>query len=269
MRSAGPTGPPPERADARTGPSTMPNLLTPPAGSGEFKPRNRVLAALPANEILRLRPHLDPVTLARGSTLFDVDDPVTRVLFIETGVASLCAAMESRATVGVTMVGREGAVGLDTLLVGGDSALGRFQVLIPGSALAMEACFLRSRLRESLNLRAACEAYAQTLFVQMLHAVPCNRLHTVEQRCARWLLMCADQTEGETFELTQEGLAEMLGITQPSLTPIVRELEHAGLICYRNSAVTVLDHGKLEAAACECYRIVRNRSGRFLARVFD
>ena len=169
------------------------------------------------NEMLSLRPHLKPVTLARGSILFDVDDPLTRVYFFETGVASLFAAIENRVTVGVAMVGREGAVGLDTLLMGGDSALGRFQVLIPGSALAMEAWFLRTRLRESFNLRAACEAYAQTIFVQMLQAVPCNKLHTVEQRCARWLLMCANRTEGDTFELAQECLAEMLGVTAVEL----------------------------------------------------
>jgi CRP-like cAMP-binding protein len=235
----------------------MPNLISPPAASGEFKPGNRLLAALSAKELQSLQPHLEAVTLARGSILFDVDDPLTCVYFIQTGVASL-AAMENRVPVGVATVGREGAAGLDTLLMGGDSALGRFQVLIPGSALTMKAWFLRTILRESANLRVACEAYAQTIFVQMLQAVPCNRLHTVEQRCARWLLMCRDHTEGHTFELTHECLAEMLGMTQSSLTPIVRELEHAGVIRYRNSAITVLDYRALEAVACECYCIVRH-----------
>jgi CRP-like cAMP-binding protein len=244
----------------------MPNFVAPPAGSGEFKPRNHLLAALPAKELLSLQPHLERITLVRGSTLFDVDDSVTRVYFIETGVASLFAAIKKRVIMGVATVGREGAVGLDTLLMGGDSALGCFRVLIPGSALAVAAWFLRTRLRESPNLRAACEACAQTMFVQMLQTVPCNRLHPVGQRCARWLLMCGDHTESDTFELTRECLAEMLGVTQSSLTPIVRELEQAGLICYRNSAVTVLDYRALEAAACECYRIVRNhRAARTVA----
>ena len=103
----------------------------------------------------------------------------------------------------------------------------------------------------------------------MLQAVPCNRLHTVEQRCARWLLMCADRTEDDTFELTQESLAEMLGVPQPTVTAIACTLQQPGLIRYHRDTITVLDRRGLEAAACECYRIVRDRYQRLLASACD
>ena len=99
-------------------------------------------------------------------------------------------------------------------------------------------------------------------------AVACNRSHTVEQRCARWLLMCADRTEDDTFELAREGLAQMLGVAQPTLTIIARKLQNDGLICYRRNAITIVDRRGLEAVACECYRIVRNHYRRLPARTF-
>jgi CRP-like cAMP-binding protein len=247
----------------------MSNGIAAPTGSTEFEPRNRLLAALPAEDLLSLQPHLEAVTLAPGSILFDADDPLTRVYFVETGVASLLITLNNHATAGVATVGREGVVGIASLLLGGETALGRFQVLIPGSALAVETWLLRSALHKNPKLRAVCEAYTQTLLVQMLQAVPCNRLHTVEQRCARWLLMCGDRTEGDTFEIGQKCLAELVGVSQSRLTSLTCELQHAGLISYRNSALTVLHRRGLEAAACDCYRIVHDRCGRLLAHAFD
>ena len=107
---------------------------------------------------------------------------------------------------------------------------------------------------------------AMALLVQILQAVPCNKLHTVEQRCARWLLMCADRTEGDTFEIARKGLAQMLGVAQPTLTIVARKLQSEGVICHRRSAITVVDRRGLEAAACECYRIIRERYRQLPAR---
>jgi CRP-like cAMP-binding protein len=234
-----------------------------------FEPRNRLLAGLPAKDLLSLQPHLAAVPLTGGSVLSDVDDPLDRVYFVDAGVVSLATAYENRVTVGVAAVGREGAVGVAALLLGGDTALGRSRVLVSGSALAVEVSRLRSALRKSVKLRAACEASARALFVQMLQSVPCTRLHTVEQRCARWLLVCADLIEGDTFELSQECFAEMLGVPKSRSPGVVRKLEHAGLISCASGATTVLDRPELEAVACECYRIVRNRYEGLLARAFD
>jgi CRP-like cAMP-binding protein len=240
-----------------------------PRDSKGFEPHNRMLAALPGRDLQSLQPHIEAAPLARGSVLFEVGEPLTHVYFVETGVVSLLTASENRATVGVALVGREGAVGVSSLLLGGDTALGRYQVLVPGSALTMEVPAFRRALRQSPKLRMACEACTRALLVQSLQAVPCTRLHTVEQRCARWLLMCADRTEDERFELTQEHLAEMLGVPQSTVNAIAGTLQQAKLIRYHRDAITVCDRRGLETAACECYRIVRDRCERLLVRAFD
>jgi CRP-like cAMP-binding protein len=227
------------------------------AGRG-LEPRNRLLTALSNRDFLRLQPHLEEVSLPCGSVLFDVNEPLGRLYFMETGVAAFLTTLKNRA-IGVAAVGREGAVDVHTLLLGGATSLTRAQVLVPGSALVVEVSSFRDALDTSVQLRAACEAYTRALLVQMLQAVPCNKLHTVEQRCARWLLMCADRTDGDTFEIPRRGLAEMLGVAQPTLTIVIRKLQSEGLIWYRRSAITVVAHQELENVACECYRIIRNR----------
>jgi CRP-like cAMP-binding protein len=237
-----------------------------PMPSRGLEPRNRLLGTvLSGRDFLSFRPHLEATPLSRGSVLFDTDETLTRVYFIETGVAALLTTLENRA-LGVATVGREGAVDVHTLLLGGETSLGRCQVLVPGLALVVEVSRFRDVLDRSPKLRAVCEAYTRALLVQILHAVPCNKLHTVEQRCARWLLMCADRTDGETFEVARQALAQMLGVAQPTLTIVARKLQSEGLIWCRRSAITVVDRRGLETAACECYRIVRSRYRRLPAR---
>jgi CRP-like cAMP-binding protein len=245
----------------------MPNRVAAPRE--RLEPSNRLLAALLGEDLSRLELHLEAVPLVGGSVLFEVDEPLTHVHFVETGVVSLLTVFEKRLAVGAATMGREGAVGVATLLLGGDAAPGRFQVLVPGSALAMEVPAFRSALRQSPKLRMACEAHTRALFVQILQAVPCSKLHTVEQRCARWLLMCADQIQGETFDLPQGPIAEILGVPQSRVTAIACTLQQTGLSRYDGEAITVLDRRGLEAAACECYRIVRDRCERLLARAFE
>jgi CRP-like cAMP-binding protein len=235
-----------------------------PRDSNGSQPRNWLLAALPSEDLSSLRPHLEAAPLARDTVLFELDEPLTRVYFVETGVVSLLTAFD-RVAVGVATVGREASVGVAALLLGGDTAPGRFQVLVSGFALTMQVAAFRSALRQSPKLRTACEAHTRALLVQMLQAVPCNRMHTVEQRCARWLLMCADRSEDDTFELARACPAGMLGVTQSTAIGSVRTLQNAGLIRYRQDAITLLDRQGLEAAACQCYRIVRDRCDRLQA----
>ena len=229
--------------------------------------KNRLLAAVPQDVLSSLEPHLKPVSLTRGRVLCEIDEPLERVYFVEGGVVSLVTVFEDGSTAEMATVGREGVVGIAALL-GGEHALGCYTVLMPGSALTMEEWRFRRALRESGKLRAACEAYAQSFLVQLLQNVACNAAHRVEQRCVRWLLTCDDQTEGDTFELTQEYLAEMLGVRRSTVTVIACTLQQAGLIRYRRGAITVLDRRGLEAAACECYSIVRNRYKQLLAHAF-
>jgi CRP-like cAMP-binding protein len=243
--------------------SAMPNRVAVPTGSEGAKPSNRLLRALPVRELSDLQPYLEP--LSPGTVVVDANQSLAQIYFVESGVISLLAVVENRAAAGVATIGREGAVGVAMLLLGGEAALGRCQVLVPGLALAMEVSRFRSALQQSSKLRAACEAWTRVLFIQVLQAVSCGRLHTVEQRCARWLLMCADQTEREALELTQEGLAGMLGVPRTTLADATCTLERAGLICHRRDGFTVLDRRGLEAAACDCYRIVRDRCDRLVA----
>jgi CRP-like cAMP-binding protein len=233
-----------------------------------FEPHNRLLAALSGRDLQSLQPYIEAVPLARGSVLCEVGEPLTCVCFVESGVISLLTAFD-RVAVGVGPVGREGAVGVGSLLLGGATALGRYQVLVPGSALTMEVPAFWRALDQRPKLRMACEACTRARLVQLLQAVPCTKLHTVEQRCARWLLMCADRTEDDTFELTQECFAEMLGVPHSTWTSVVGSLQQAGLVNCCQDTITVLDRRGLEAAACECYRIVRDRSEQLLARAFD
>jgi CRP-like cAMP-binding protein len=228
--------------------------------SKEGEPLNRLLAVLPDGELLKLQPDLQAVPLAPGSVLFDADERAERVYFLDSGVASLAAAFANRVTVGAATVGREGVVGAAPLLLGGATTIGRSRVLVPGSARTVEVSAFRRALRSSSKFRAACETYTRALLAQILQAVPCSRLHTAEQRCARWLLMCADRADDDKFELTRECLAEMLGVPQSGLEVVARKMENAGLICDRQGAITVLDRPGLETAACGCYRILSERN---------
>jgi CRP-like cAMP-binding protein len=230
-----------------------------------FKPRNRLLATLPREDLLGLWPDCQLVPLVRGSVLFGADEPLTRVYFVETGVVSLVAVFGDRSTSEMAMVGREGVVGLGTLL-GGDTGFGQCVVQATGLALVIEASRFRSALRQSSSLRAACELYARAFLCEALQTAACNSVHLVEERCARWLLMSHDRSDGGMLSLTQEYLADMLGVCRSTVTVAATALQRAGLIRYRRGAIVVLDRAGLEAAACECYRIIRNHYELLLPR---
>jgi CRP-like cAMP-binding protein len=238
-----------------------------PRNRAWLEPRNRLLVGLPPEDLRRLQPHLEPVTLPLRKVLFEPDESLTRIYLIEAGVVSLVTVFEDGTTVEMASVGREGLVGVGALL-GGDSALGCYVVQEPGSALAVEASRFRAALRGSPALRMACEAYAQAFCTQLLQSVACNAAHTVERRCARRLLMSHDRSDGDTFPLTQELLAEMLGVRRSTVTLIDCALQKAGLIQYHRGAITVLDRRGLEAATCECYRVIRDRYEDLLPRTF-
>jgi CRP-like cAMP-binding protein len=223
----------------------------------DLRPRNHVLAALPHEVLLSLRRHLKRVSLARGRVLCEAEEPLRNVYFVEAGAISLVTVFEDGTSAEMATVGREGVVGIGTFL-GGEHALGRYVVALPGFAFTIEASRFQSLVRENSGLRAACELYARALLANLLQNVACNASHRVEQRCARWLLMCEDQAEDNSFELTQEYLADMLGVRRSTVTVIALALQNADLIRYRRGAITILDRRGLEAVACECYRIVRN-----------
>jgi CRP-like cAMP-binding protein len=237
-------------------------------GMAQVGSRNRLLAALLPEDLLSLRTHLERVPLVDGQVLIEANEPITRVYFIEAGVVSLTAVFQNGATAEMATVGREGMVGIGSLL-GGDAALGRYRVQVRGSALAVEASRLQGALRRHPALLAVCQAYARAFLGQALQTAACNSVHRVEQRCARWLLIGHDRRESDTFALKQEVLAKMLGVCRPTATVAAGALQCAGLIRYSRGILTVLDRPGLEVASCECYRVIRNQFERLLPRTYE
>ncbi len=229
-------------------------------------PRNRLLAALPQEIVSSLRSHMEPVWLPRGRVLCEVEERLDRVYFVEAGAVSLVTVFEDGSTAEMATVGREGILGTG-VLVGSQRALARYVVLMSGSALTVGPSRFQSILRESPELLHICEVYAQAFVRHLFRNVACNATHSATQRCARWLLMCADCTEDDTFELTHECLAEMLCLRRSTVTIVVGTLQKAGLLRNRRGLVTVLERPGLEAAACECYRVVSDGYRRAIEQV--
>lgn len=228
-------------------------------------PSNRILAALPREVLSNLLPHLKPEFLPRGRVLCDWDESLKHVYFVERGLVSMVAVFTDHTTAEMATVGREGLIGIGNLL-GGEHALGRYVVPMPALALTIDASRFRGALRESPELRARCNAYAQAFLGEALQTAACNSVHMVEERCARWLLMSHDRSDGDTLALTQEYLADMLGVCRSTVTLTAGALQRAGLIRYRRGAISVLDRPGLEAASCECYRAIRDLYDRLLPR---
>jgi CRP-like cAMP-binding protein len=237
----------------------------PLTGRAGASPGNRILAALPRDALSSLLPYLKPEFLPRGRVLCDIDESLRHVYFVERGLVSMVAVFADRTTAEMATVGREGLVGVGNIL-GGEHALARYVVPMPALALAIEASRFRGALRDSPELRATCNAYAQAFLGEALQTAACNSVHMVEERCARWLLMSHDRSDDDTLALTQEYLADMLGVCRSTVTLAAGALQRAGLIRYRRGAITVLDRLGLEAASCECYRVIREQYERLLPR---
>jgi CRP-like cAMP-binding protein len=238
-----------------------------PVDGARLGPRNRLLAALLPEDLVSLRMQLERMPLVDGRILFDANEPITRVYFIEAGVVALVAIFENGTSAVSAIVGREGLVGVGALL-GNDGALGRHLVQVTGSALTMEASQFRGALRASPRLRTICQAYARAFLGQVLQSIACHKVHTLEEKCARSLLVIHDRSNGDTLALRQEFLAEMLGVRRSTAAALTRTLQKAGLIRRCEGDIRVLDRVGLESAACECYGIDRERYRRLLPDAF-
>jgi len=217
---------------------------------------NRLLAALPADERNRLAPHLEPFPLHLKNTLHEVDEPIDYVYFPNTGVISLVSVMADGAIVEVATIGNEGMAGLPVFL-GSASMSARAFPQIEGHAMRMRAEVFRECVDASSPLTGLLHRYTQALFNQIAQGAACNRAHPLEERCARWMLMTHDRVDGDEFLLTHEFLSQMLGTRRPSVTLAAGLLQKAGYIQYSRARVRILDREGLEAAACECYRVIR------------
>ena len=214
--------------------------------------RNRLLASLPAEDYGLIAPHLTPVELERGRLLYDPGDPIETVYFPQDGVISLMTLMENGAAIESATIGREGAMGL-MAAVSPRLSLSRVIVQTPVKATRIGAAALHEAWEKSPAIRDLVDRHTEALFGHAIQSVACNALHAVEARFCRWLLTCHDRISTDTIALTQEFLADMLGVQRTTVTAVARSLQDKGVIRYRRGVVDIIDRQALEAIACECY----------------
>jgi CRP-like cAMP-binding protein len=224
---------------------------------------NRLLAALPRGHYRRLLPHLERVPLPLREILYDANGPISHVFFPLNGVVSLVILMEGGVILEVGTIGNEGMVGTPVFL-GSESSPTRAMSQVAGEALRMEVKVFQKEMRRRGPLHDLVQRYTQAMINQISQSTVCNHRHSVEKRMCRWLLMSHDRVGTDEFRLTQEFLAQMLGVRRPTVTVVAGTLQKAGLITYHRGTMTVLDRKGLEAAACECYQVVTEELDRLL-----
>jgi len=228
---------------------------------------NRLLAALSERDFSVLEPHLELVALPRGKVLFEPGDEVTTTYFpCHRTMASLLIVTRDGREVEAATIGREGAVG-GIVSEGHKPAFGRAVVQVGGDALAINTSHLEAAKTGSVRFGDLFSRYADALLAQMMQSVACNALHRTEERCARWLLATHDRAGDKMIHLTQESLAEMLGVQRTTVTAVTGVMQDRGLIRTHRGRVEVLDRAGLERAACECYRAVEDHFTRLLPEV--
>jgi len=228
---------------------------------------NRLLASLAPEDLDMLSRGLAPVALDKGALLYEPGDDVDLIYFPHNAVISLMTLMQSGEAIESATVGREGAVGLSASVYPRQS-LSRAIVQVAGSASRIPAAQLHQACKQSERLRFLVDRHAEALFAHAIQSVACNALHSVEARFCRWLLCCHDRIDSDRVSLTQEFLADMLGVQRTTVTVVARTLQAAGLIRYSRGVVDILDRAGLEAITCECYGAVRRNYERLLSQPF-
>lgn len=226
-------------------------------------PRNRILAALPPHELDRILPALEPVELQLKQVVIDPNRPIEHVYFVEEGVISMLGVMEDGRAVETATIGNEGMAGLPVFL-GTDRMAAQAFVQVSGRGFRMEADALREELARGGALPELLGRYTQAIITLLSQNSACNRVHTAEQRCARWLLLTADRAGRDTVDLTHLFLSQMLGVRRATVTEIAGALQDRGLIDYSRGRITIVDRPRLEAASCECYRVILSEFDRLL-----
>ena len=229
--------------------------------------RNQILAALGPEDLASLSPHLEQVALEKGALLYDPGDEMDVVYFPDNAVISLMTLMQGGEAIESATIGREGALAL-MAAVSPRQSLSRAIVQVAGQGWRITAAQLHELVPASPRLRDLIDRHSDALFGHAIQSVACNALHSVEARFCRWLLSCHDRIDSDRVSLTQEFLADMLGVQRTTVTVVARTLQASGLIRYSRGVVDVLDRPGLEAISCECYRAVRNNYERLLPASF-
>jgi CRP-like cAMP-binding protein len=242
-----------------TGDNVMAKKKRPSTGNvsvASCLPGNALLASLKPQDRALLEPHLEAGEIHRGDVLFEPgEDVVTTYFPIAGSMISLVLAMQDDRSIEVATIGQEGAVG-GIVSAGHKPAFARMVVEIGGLALRLDTSRLEDAKRRSASLRDLFSRYADVLLAQTLQSVACNALHSIEERCSRWLLTTQDRVPTRDLPLTQEFLAELLGVQRTTVSAAAQALQRKGLIRYRRGQITICDRAGLEEAACECYAAV-------------
>jgi len=231
-------------------------------------PRNRLLLALPSRNLKQLMAELELVHCKRGQILMDADSPLDHVFFPDSGVVSVVAVYADGRIIEMATIGREGFTGVKAVF-GAKRSSARLLVQIPGTAARMSrGAFVRA-MESMPSFRRLMYAYVYAFLEQILVSVACNGAHGLKERLARWLLMMRDRGDDDVLPITQDLLAEMLGVQRPTITNAARKLEGAGLIARGRRQVTILDRPGLTKASCECYQLVRSRIALHLPKTYE
>lgn len=228
--------------------------------------QNHLLNALPTSDFERLAPHLELIPLRLGDVLYEPGVRLRHVYFPTTSIVSLLYVMEDGASAEIAVVGNEGILGI-SLFMGGETTPSRAVVQSAGHGYRLKAQLLKDEFGRFGPLMHLLLRYTQALITQMAQTAVCNRHHSVDQQLCRWLLLSLDRLSSNELSMTQELIANMLGVRREGVTEAAGKLQDAGLIRYRRGKITVLDRPALEARACECYQVVRVEFDRLLPYV--
>jgi CRP-like cAMP-binding protein len=224
---------------------------------------NHLLAALPDEEWQRWRPQLERVEMPLSQVLYEAGGTLSHVYFPTTAIVSLLYVMENGASAEIAVVGNEGIVGI-SLFMGGDSTPSRAVVQSAGQGFRLRAQIMKDDFNRAGPVLHLLLRYTQALITQMAQTAVCNRHHSLDQQLCRWLLLSLDRLQGNELVMTQELIANMLGVRREGVTEGALKLQQAGLIRYARGHITVLDRNGLEKRSCECYAVVKKEYDRLL-----
>jgi CRP-like cAMP-binding protein len=225
--------------------------------------QNHLLAALPAQDFARLSAHLELVPMPLGHVLYESGSELRHVYFPSTAIVSLLYVMIDGASAEIAVVGNEGIIGV-ALFMGGETMPNRAVVQSAGHAYRLRGQLLKEEFNRSGQMQHLLLRYTQALLTQMAQTAVCNRHHSLDQQLCRWLLLSLDRLPSDELVMTQELIANMLGVRREGVTEAAGDLQRAGLIRYQRGRITVLDRTGLEARACECYGVVKKEFDRLL-----
>ena len=260
------------RADEPKSPRARPSRRSASAAVRTHPPdadraqHNHLLAALPAADYERIAPHLELMTMKLGDVLYEPGGRLRYVYFPTTSIVSLLYVLADGASAEIAIVGNEGILGI-SLFMGGETTPSRAVVQSAGHALRLRAQLLKDEFGRFGPMMQLLLRYTQALITQMAQTAVCNRHHSVDEQLCRWLLLSLDRLSSNELSMTQELIANMLGVRREGVTEAAGKLQAAGLIRYRRGRITVLDRQGLEARSCECYGVVKREFDRLLPYV--